>query len=257
MEEETYKKYKLAGKIIAEVFKELEDSKIVKPSVKIIDIVNFIEERVKKKGADHAFPLNLDINAIAAHYTSPKDDNSVIPEPQDGILLVKVDGGASVDGYLSDHAITLNLGSEKYEKFFDAAHSALMKAISVVKPGVKINSLGKIIEKEIKSHGLKPISNLSGHQLKRFNLHAGSTIPNVETDLSNSSKFQEGDVFAIEPFTTDGAGFVVNQKDITIYSLKKSKLKNTPKSINNALSKIYASRKFLPFTPRWFPEIST
>ena len=257
MEDDVYNKYKLAGRIIAEVFEDVKKSNIVQPNARVIDIVDFIEEEIKKRGGKCAFPLNIDINEIAAHYTSPISDESLIPEPNErGFLLVKLDGGVSIDGYLSDHAITINLGSEKHDVYYEAARSALLKAIEAIKPGVKINSLGKIIEKEIKSFDLKPISNLSGHQLKQYNLHSGSTIPNVETSERHSLSFQEGDVFAIEPFTTNGAGFVINQKNITIYSLNKSKIKNAPRPINDALSRIYKNNKFLPFSPRWFPKIS-
>ncbi|NHI91882.1 MAG: type II methionyl aminopeptidase [Candidatus Lokiarchaeota archaeon] len=256
MEEEIYNKYKLAGTIIAQVFLDVRRSNIVKPGAKIIDIVNFIEDGIKKKGGTCAFPLNIDINEIAAHYTSPIDDQTVIPEPKEGYLLVKLDGGVSIDGYLSDHAITINLGSEKHDVFYEAAHSALIKAISTIKPGVKINSLGELIEKEIKSFNLKPISNLSGHKLKQYDLHSGSTIPNIETSTRHSASFQEGDVFAIEPFTTNGAGFVINQKIITIYSLNKSKIKNAPRQINDALATIFKTTNLLPFSPRWIPSVS-
>ncbi len=252
MDEEIYNKYKLAGKIIAEVFKDVKSSNLIKPGVKILKIVDYIENMIQEKGGELAFPLNLDINEVAAHYTSPINDESVIPEPIDNALLVKLDGGVSIDGYLSDHAITINLGGEKYDKFYEAAYSGLMKAISLIKPGVKINELGKIIQKEIESFDLKPISNLSGHQLKQYNLHAGASVPNIKTDLSYSEKFEEGDVFAIEPFSTDGSGYVKNKKQVTIYSLKKSKLKNAPAKINQSLSRIYQQTKGLPFSPRWF-----
>jgi len=256
MEDDVYNKYKLAGRIIAEVFDDVKKSNIVQSNARVIDIVEYIEEGIKKRGGSCAFPLNIDINQIAAHYTSPINDESLIPEPnEEGFLLIKLDGGASIDGYLSDHAITINLGSEKHDIYYEAAHSALLKAIEVIKPGVKVNSLGEIIEKEIKSFDLKPISNLSGHQLKQYNLHSGATIPNVETSTRHSAVFQEGDIFAIEPFTTNGAGFVINQKMITIYSLNKSKIKNAPRPINDALSKIYKNSNFLPFSPRWFPTI--
>ena len=252
MEEEIFNNYKLAGKIIAEVFADVIRAKIVKPGSKIIEIIDYIENKIQEKGGSLAFPLNLDINEVAAHYTSPINDESIIPEPEDNALLVKLDGGVSIDGYLSDHAITINLGGEKYDKFYDAAHSALMKAIALVKPGVRINELGETIQKEIKSFNLKPISNLSGHQLTQFNLHAGATVPNIKTDLKFSEKFEEGDVFAIEPFSTDGSGYVQNKKQVTIYSLKRSKLKNAPAKINQSLSTIYQTTKSLPFSPRWF-----
>jgi len=49
------------------------------------------------------FPQNICINNIAAHYSAPRDDTTII---QDGDV-VKVDLGVAVDGYIVDGAFTV------------------------------------------------------------------------------------------------------------------------------------------------------
>ncbi|GAH54233.1 unnamed protein product, partial [marine sediment metagenome] len=76
-------------------------------------------------------------------------------------------------------------------------------------PGIKLYELGEIIAKKIIDHGLRPITNLGGHELKQFNLHAGPFIPNYKEKLHNEV-LKPGDAYACEPFATSGVGKVEN-----------------------------------------------
>jgi methionyl aminopeptidase len=247
--EENVEKYYKSGKILAETLNKARN--LVKPGKKVIDICEFAEKEILKNGADLAFPLNVGINEIAAHYTSPINDKTVIPKHG----LVKLDLGASVDGFLSDSAITINIDNdERLEKYIIAAESALLEAIKNVKSGIRVEQLGELIEKVINKFDLKPISNLSGHQMKRYNLHAGVSVPNVkEHGYIDSYKFKEGDVFAIEPFTTGGSGAVHSSNDTYIYALIK-RAKKLPKHLSQIINKIWDDRRKLPFSLRWYDE---
>src|SRR3990170_2940563 len=57
--------------------------------------------------------------------------------------------------------------------------SVLDIAIEVCRPKTPTRLLGAAIERAIESHGFKPISNLTGHTIERYKLHAGKSIPNV------------------------------------------------------------------------------
>ena len=68
MKDEVYKKYKLAGSIAAnarEFGKEL-----IKSGVSYLDLVNKIELKILNDGAGLAFPVNISINDIAAHFSA-------------------------------------------------------------------------------------------------------------------------------------------------------------------------------------------
>ena len=178
-----------------------------------------------------------------AHYTSPQDDKTVIPDSG----LVKLDLGANVDGYLSDVAETVDLDGT-LEGFVAATDDALEEAIQLLNPGTPLGDIGKKIEKIIKAYGLKPIRNLTGHDMKRYRLHAGKRVPNVKE--RGSGTVELGDCFAIEPYATNGEGTVIESDLIYIFSntAKEETLEGTTEKLRLHLREKYES---LPFTIRW------
>jgi methionyl aminopeptidase len=240
--EEVLEKLKRAGDIAKKVVKYVES--ITKPGVKVLDLATNIENYIRSLGGEPAFPVNIGINWVAAHYTPTLTDESVIPDGS----LVKVDIGVHVDGYIADTAITICF-NPIYEALVEATKKAVEKAIEVLRPGVKVAEIGKVIEDVIRSYGFKSIKNLSGHGLDRYVIHSGVIIPNFY-DRFNTAKLRDG-VYAIEPFATNGAGLVVESDQVTIYALKTISKRLT----GNALAvyeKIYRERQGLPFTTRWY-----
>jgi methionyl aminopeptidase len=208
----------------------------------------WIEEAIRVKGGTPAFPCNICVNEIAAHYSSPIRDASIVPES----AIVKVDIGVHVDGYLADTATTVSL-TPQCEALVYVINEALEQAIKVIRPGVKTNRIGEVIQKTIENHGFKPIWNLSGHQMYRYVLHSGKSIPNVQN--FSIAKLKEGEIFAIEPFLTlaSGRGEVQNGSESYIYRFQKER------RINNSDAKKLQSRikkdfKTLPFSKRWLIE---
>ena len=204
----------LAGKIARLTLDKLEKHvKIGVPIGKLYDLaVNLI---CKTEGVDLAFPPNISMNECAAHDTAAPNDNRVIPAG-----LLKIDIGANVNGFLSDTARTFSTDG-KYAKLIKSANVALKNAIDIIKPGIRLNEIGAIVEDTIEGYGFKPIANLTGHQLERGNLHAGISIPSVKsTHFGKRSKIKKGMLLAIEPFSTNGtAGYIVNSGNPLIYSL--------------------------------------
>jgi len=204
----------LAGKIAHLTLDKLEKHvKIGVPIGKLYDLaVNLI---CKTEGVDLAFPPNISMNECAAHDTAAPNDNRVIPAG-----LLKIDIGTNVNGFLSDTARTFSTDG-KYAKLIKSANVALKNAIDIIKPGIRLNEIGAIVEDTIEGYGFKPIANLTGHQLERGNLHAGISIPSVKsTHFGKRSKIKKGMLLAIEPFSTNGtAGYIVNSGNPLIYSL--------------------------------------
>lgn len=241
--EEVLQKYRKAGKIAAEVRKETRN--FVREGMPIIDLCEKVESMIKKKGGKPAFPCNVSVNEIAAHYTSPPEDKRLIPENS----IVKVDIGAHVDGYIADTAVTLCFDPE-YENLVRTAEEAVEKAVETLRPGLSISHFGSIIEKTIKSQGFKPISNLTGHQIGRYLVHAGRALPNVSH--FSLSKINVGEIYATEPFVTvaNAVGKVKSESEAYIFRFIK------PKSLRNQYAKrllLYIQKNFrtLPFTERW------
>lgn len=246
-DEETLEKFRLSGKILRETREEIKN--FVREDMPIIEVCEKAEKTIMDKGGKPAFPCNVSINEIAAHYTSPPNDNRRIPRKS----IVKVDIGVHVDGYLTDTAVTICFNPE-YKSLVDTAEQALKTAINSIHPEMSTSKLGAIIEKTIKSHGFKPISNLTGHQVGRYLVHAGTSLPNV-AQLS-FSKIKLGEVYAIEPFVTlpDAVGRVEDGEEATIFRFLKSKSLKNPYA-KQLLKHIEENFRTLPFAERWLQGI--
>ncbi len=232
-----------AGRIAARVLSEVAQE--VRPGVSVLKICTVAEQKILEYGASGlAFPCNVSINEEAAHYTSPRDGTRVFPDKG----LVKLDLGAHVNGYLSDTALTIDLDGS-YENFIAASRDAFYEAVETIRPGVRLGEIGGVIERTIRKHGLRPVYQLSGHQLARWNLHAGRSVPNVRTN--DAARVSVGQVYAIEPFATDGSGAIRNGPDAFIFSnvmSNKSHLDKMLREFRDALRRRFGT---LPWASRW------
>jgi len=235
-----------SGKIAARILKEI--SEMIEPKAKIITICSTAEKKIREYGGIPAFPFNVSINHIAAHSTSPKGDKSEVPE----FGLVKLDCGVHIDGYIADTALTVDIDGT-LEGFVSATEDALSEAIASITPGIALGEIGATIESVIKDYGLRPISNLSGHNLKRYNLHAGKQVPNVKK--RGTPTVEIGEYYAIEPFATSGIGTVIDSDFVYIFAntgLEKT-LEGTTEKLRKYLREQYGP---LPFASRWIGAAS-
>lgn len=249
--------YEKAGKIVSKVRKDA--IKLIKDDLLILDLVEFVESEIIKAGAGIAFPCNVSVNEITAHYTAPYNDETKISTGD----LVKLDLGAHIDGYIADSAITIMVpGKDLEEKYDDdiinknkemieSSYAGLEAAISTVKPGVEIGKIGKAVQEAINSYGFNPIANLAGHSLEHWNLHSGLSIPSI--DDKSTAKLKEGDVIAIEPFATDGVGWVTDLQGTYIFRYLKDKPFRMAHT-NKVLNEIKTNYSSLPFSIRWLTK---
>lgn len=240
-------KFQHSGIILRETREELK--RYVHENMRVIDVCEHAEELIRKKGGKPAFPCNVSIDEVAAHYTSPPNDQKMIPEKS----VVKVDIGAHVDGYVADTAVTICFNPE-YVSMVETAETALKAAVEIIGPGMSTSKLGGIIEKAIRSRGFKPISNLTGHQVGRFLVHAGTSLPNVSHVFSSTIKL--GNVYAIEPFVTvkNAAGRVEDDKESTIFRFVKSRSQKDPHA-KQLLKYVEENFRSLPFAERWLQNV--
>ncbi|MDV3104494.1 type II methionyl aminopeptidase [Thermococcus waiotapuensis] len=235
-----------AGEIARQVRKEVMD--LVKPGTRLYDIAEFVERRIVELGGKPAFPCNLSTNAQAAHYTPYKGDETTLKEGD----YLKIDLGVHIDGYIADTAVTVRVGMEE-DELMEAAREALENAIATVRAGVKIREIGKAIEETIRGKGFNPIVNLSGHKIERYRLHTGLSIPNVYRQ-NDTYELKEGDVIAIEPFATTGAGQVIEVPPALIFMyLQDRPTRNV--HARKLLMKIKNEYKTLPFAYRWLQGV--
>jgi len=211
----------------------------------VLQICDDVERTIVELGGRSAFPCNVGINDVAAHYTSPKDDKLRIPDGS----IVKIDFGVELDGCITDTAISRSL-NPAYDSMILAAETALQEALSAVAPGRKLSEIGGIIERAINRYGYRPIRNLTGHKIDRYNLHAGKSVPNVAG--MEGGKFEVGEIYAIEPFATlkDAEGAVHEAHDAYIFRLVRAKGAKSARA-KEIVDYVQTQFKSLPFASRW------
>jgi len=242
-EQKKYDHYKKAGEI------QFEAKKIALPLIKVgakvVDICDTIEKFILDKEGGLAFPTNVSINNIAAHYTAQGPTDPTVIQEGD---IVKVDIGVQIEGYIADAAFTVSF-NEAYGKLVEASEAALQAVIDVIKPGVETHTLGALAEKAIKERGYWPVRDLSGHILSQWELHGKKTIPSVA--LPAGEKIEEGEVYAIEFFSTTGAGSVHDLPQTYIYNLVPIKRPVRSEAARQIIREVSNKYKTLPFARRW------
>ncbi|HUU78382.1 MAG TPA: type II methionyl aminopeptidase [candidate division Zixibacteria bacterium] len=239
-------KYLHAGEIAIKV-KELLRKK-AKVGASVLEICEAGEAKIVELGGKWAFPLNVSINNIAAHYSAAPDDELVIQSGD----LVKLDCGVHVEGYVADTAFTVSFGSD-HADIIKASEEATKAAIDMIRPGISTERLGEEIEEIIRSYGYRSIRDLTGHQLEQNLLHGQITIPNIKGVKGH--KLEAGQVFAIETFASSGTGNIhPDESKCLIYQLIPFQVGLRLESSRKARKIILSDYKDFPFTTRWIAK---
>ena len=243
MTPEEIEKYKEAGFIAQKIRKFVKE--YIKPDMLLIEIAKTIHDKIEDEGAISAFPVNLSIDDLAAHYhPAPGDETKASG-------LLKVDFGISVNGYIADTALSIDLTpNSKYKELIESSEKALENAIELLKENPTIHEIGQKIQETIEAKGFSPIVNLSGHSIDQYNVHAGITIPNYGNN--NTNKLLAG-VYAIEPFATSGEGKIYEGNSGNIYSITNPKMPRSQKA-REIFEYVMDKYKTLPFSLREIQE---
>lgn len=228
-----------AGRITREALNY--SRKVIENGVSIYDASEKIENFIRKQSG-LAFPLNLSMNEYAAHDCADLNDNRVL----EGV--VKVDLGANVNGAIGDAAITIDL-TDKHSELLEANQEALNRALEYVKSAeeVNVNEISKEVYTYAKSKDKGVVINLTGHGIKRNQIHTEPSIPAIP--LNRNATIKKPFVFAIEPFFSATDTRVVEKGTAKIFQ-----------KVSNRPIRDYKARKILkyidqfqgnPFASRW------
>lgn len=236
-------KWRLAGKITAEAL--MFGRRLLKPGAKLIDVADAIDNKIIELGARPAWPTQISLNDVAAHFTAEPDDGIVLKDQ-----VVSLDVGAHIDGIIGDTACTVDL-SGRNAKLVEAVKEALKNAIKTVAVGVEIREIGKAIEGSIKKFGFSPVKNLTGHGINKWIIHDEPQVPNY--DNGDKTVLKKGQIIAIEPFATTGGGLVDEAERGNIFSLLQARPVRSPFA-REIMSFVAENYKNLPFTTRWLTK---
>ena len=252
----------------AEVHRQVRQyaQRTIKPGMSMTDIANMIEDGtrtlVEANGFNSGigFPTGLSLNEVAAHYTPNAGDKRVL---QSGDVL-KVDFGVHVQGRIVDSAFTLNF-EPTYDPLLAAVKAATNAGIKAAGIDARLGEVGAEIqevmeshefEAEGKTHQVKCIRNLQGHNIEPWRIHGGKSVPIVAVP-NLDEKMEEGEYFAIETFGSTGRGYVVDSGECSHYA-RKATPPSVPLRINSARQLLYTINKnfgSLPFCRRYLDRL--
>lgn len=128
--------------------------------------------------------------------------------------LVNVDVSAELNGYYADAGQSFQIPpfTEQVDRLCKTTHDTMMKVISSLKAGVKLNQVGRIMQGEAEKAGYRIVENLCSHGVGK-GLHEApfDILPYYER--RDPRVLKAGQVITIEPFLSTGASYVVEQPD--------------------------------------------
>lgn len=255
-----YKEFKKSG-IIHKLIQQKIISKLNEFKY-ALDIVEFIENEIltltqfdknNPLNSGIAFPVGVNINEIAAHFTPDKSNNPLLKYND----IIKIDYGVHINGYITDGAFSY-CKSNKYNDLIEISKNATNIGIKHSGPDAVLGDIGYYIQEYIESkeieidkkiHQIKSIYDLSGHNIDRYIIHKNKAVPNIK--IPYYERMLENEVYAIETFPTTGDGHIRCSLDECNHFMIEPN--NVVLNFNNdKIKQIYDVRKTLAFCPRWF-----
>jgi methionyl aminopeptidase len=200
---EKFEKMSVAGKLAAQTLDMITE--YIKPGISTNKIDQLCYEFIKdNKGYSaplfyRGFKKSLctSLNHVVCHGI-----------PSDRILddgdMLNVDITAIVDDYHGDTSRMFSIGktSVKANNLISATYEAMMKAINILKPGIKLGDIGHEIQSYVESKGFSVVKDFCGHGISNvFHeypniLHYGKKDTGIE--------LESGMTFTIEPMINGG-----------------------------------------------------
>ena len=200
---EKFEKMSVAGKLAAQTLDMITD--YIKPGISTNKIDQLCYEFIRDNKAYSAplfyrgFKKSLctSLNHVVCHGI-----------PSDRILydgdIVNVDVTAVVGNYYGDTSRMFCVGkiSVKANNLINTTYEAMMKAINILKPGIKLGDIGHEIQSYVESKGFSVVKDFCGHGISNvFHeypniLHYGKKNTGIE--------IESGMTFTIEPMINDG-----------------------------------------------------
>ncbi|GAA2081570.1 type I methionyl aminopeptidase [Aeromicrobium halocynthiae] len=207
-----------AGVFVGEVLSALMDAADV--GVNLLDLDALAHRLIRERGAESCYidyAPSFGNGPFAKVVCTSVNDAVLHGLPHDYALrdgdLLTLDFAVSVDGWVSDSAVSFVVGTPREEdlRLIDATREALDAAIAVARPGKKIGDIGAAIGDVARSHGLAVNTQFGGHGVGRT-MHGEPHVPN-DARAGRGLKLAPGLVIAIEPWFCAGTDEIVMDPD--------------------------------------------
>lgn len=193
-----------SARIVALVHGELK--KLIVPGVTTLELERVAKEIIRQ---EEGVPSFLGYKGYPHVICSSINEQIVHGFPNDRKLLsgdvLSIDVGVLKDGYHGDAAFTVGVGTitKPTKKLIRASYKALDHAVSAVKEGTTVGTIGKIIEAYAVSEGYSVVKNYVGHGIGR-DLHEEPAIFNFGRDV-DGTMLKTGMCICIEPMLCSGS----------------------------------------------------
>lgn len=200
-----------AGRFVAEVLTALQQAADV--GVNLLELDELAHRMIKERGAESCYiDYHPSFGAMPFGKVLCTSVNDAVLHGlpfdyalQDGDLL-SVDFAAAVDGWVSDSALSVVVGTPREEdlRLIDVTTRALEAGIGAAQAGNRIGDISAAIAEVARGAGLKINTQFGGHGVGRT-MHGDPHVPN-DGRAGRGFKLQPGLVIAIEPWflhTTD------------------------------------------------------
>jgi len=237
----------------------------VKPGYKMQYIAETTENKVRELlqadglNGGIGFPMGCSLNECAAHYSPNPGDNRVLQKDD----VVKFDIGVHTNGRIIDSAWTM-CWNDRYLPLLNTVREATNVGLKTAGIDVRLCDIGEAIQEVMeageielngKTHKIRCVRNLCGHNIERYRIHGGKSVPIVKSD--DTTKMEENEFFAIETFGTTGKGYVEEAGDCSHYAKKhNAPVVNLPVGKDRHLLS-FITEKFgtLPFCRRYLDRL--
>ncbi|HKD45006.1 MAG TPA: type I methionyl aminopeptidase [Candidatus Angelobacter sp.] len=179
----------------------------VAPGVSTMELERVAEEKIRELGAKPAFKGYYDYPCVLCTSVNNEIIHGIPSEKR--ILkegdIVSIDCGVVLDGYYSDSALTVPVGTSlapELKKLLDVTEASLKKAIAEVKLGKTVGDIGAVVQEYVEANGFSVVREFVGHGIGT-RMHEDPQVPNFGT-RGHGIRLREGMVLAIEPMVNAG-----------------------------------------------------
>jgi methionyl aminopeptidase len=193
-----------SGEILAKVMAVLK--KAVKPGITTLEIDRLAEEMIRK---ENALPAFKGYKGFPATICASVNEEIVHGIPGERVIkngdLLKIDIGVNYQGYFTDSAVTIPVGTVATElhSLIDVTRTALSEGIKQLKSENHLSDISHSIQSHVERNGFSIVRQFVGHGVG-FNLHEEPEIPNFGRP-GQGPLLKAGMVFAIEPMVNMGS----------------------------------------------------
>jgi methionyl aminopeptidase len=201
---ETIAAMRVAGRLAAQALDAVEAA--IAPGVTTDELDRVGHEFLVARGA---YPSTLGYRGFPKSLCSSVNEVICHGIPDDRRLadgdIVTIDVTAYVDDVHGDTNRTFCVGDVGAESrlLVERTHEAMMRAIAAVRPGRRINVVGRVVETFAARFGYGVVREFTGHGVGPA-FHDGLIVPHVD-DPDVDDVIEEGMTFTIEPILTLGS----------------------------------------------------